>query len=40
MGQQYKKRNKVVQGVWKVMVVFICISMVLAFILPFVDLGI
>jgi len=34
------KRNKIVKRVWTVMVIFICISMVLAFVLPFVNLGI
>lgn len=34
------KKNKIVKQVWTVMVIFISLSMVLALILPFVDLGI
>jgi hypothetical protein len=37
---QSRKKSKFVQRAWKVMVIFISISMVLALILPFVDLGI
>jgi hypothetical protein len=36
---QRRNKSKFVQRTWKVMVIFISISMVLALILPFVDLG-
>ena len=37
---QYRKKSKLKEKVWKVMVIMISLSMVMALILPFVDLGI
>ena len=39
ISMQFKKRSKASQVVWKVLVIIVSLSMILALILPFVSLG-